>query len=220
MVNKRLGKGRLLSRLAVVALVGGMLALTAGVVSAHGGGGWFGRLGGDQDALVAEELGITVEKLEAAREAARTRALDQALADGQITQEQYDEYHTHEALQPYLDREALTAAALGISVDQLGEQSLSEWLDELGLDREAFQTKLQEVHSAAVQQAVSDGAITQEQADALSDTMPFGGRGGGLRGGRGGMRGGGMRGSGECDGEPLEDSGFRMRMSPINPDQA
>ncbi len=220
MESKKAGKGRWLSRLAVVTLVGGMLALSAGVVSAHGGGGWFGKLGGDQDALVAEELGITVEKLQAARETARTRAMDQALADGQITQEQYDEYQTHEALQPYLDRETLMAAALGISVDNLGDKSLSEWLDELGLDREAFQTKLQEAHDAAVQQAVSDGVITQEQADALSDTMPFGGRGGELRGGPGGMRGGGMRGNGECDGEPLEDSGLRLRVAPVSPDQA
>lgn len=219
MLGKRLGRGRLLSRLAVVALVGGMLALSAGVVSAHGGGSWFGKLGGDQDALVAEELGITVEKLQAAREAARTRAMDQALAEGLITEEQYAEHEARQALQPYLDREALTAAALGISVDQLGEQSLSEWLDELELDRVTFQAKLQEAQDAAIQQAVADGVLTQEQVDALPDTMLFGGRGG-LRGGPGGLRGGRMRDCEELGGDSLEDSGFRQRIAPVSPDQA
>jgi hypothetical protein len=214
---KKLGKGRLVALLVVVA---GALALSVGVVSAHGGG-WFGGLGGDHDALLADELGITVEELDGAREAARSRAMDQALADGLITEEQYADFQVRDALQPYLDRDALVAAALGISVDDLSSQSLSAWLDELGLDRETYQANLQAAHDAAIQKAVSDGAITQEQADSLSDTMPFGGFGGfgGHRGGPGGMRAGRMQRSGDCTGTP-DGSGARLRMAPVSPDQA
>jgi len=230
MSKSKLGRGKLVAGLGALALVAGLLVLTATAVSANGGGGWWWGNRSDQDTLLADELGVTVEELETAREASRTRALDQALADGQITQEQYDQVQQHQSLQPYLDRDTLVAAALGISVDQLGEQSLADWLDELGLDQETYQANLQAARDEAIQRAVADGVITQEQADALGDTLMLGGRGsrmggfggaegirgGGMRGGRsGGMRGDAMPG---CD--PLEDSGFRQRFAPTSPDEA
>ncbi len=194
MSKSKLGRGKLVAGLGALALVAGLLVLTATAVSANGGGGWWWGNRSDQESLLADELGVTIEELETAREASRTRALDQALADGQITQEQYDQVQQHQSLQPYLDREALVAAALGISVDQLGEQSLPDWLDELGLDRETYQANLQAARDEAIQRAVADGVITQEQADTLGDTLMLGGRGsrvGGF-GGADGIRGGGV----------------------------
>ncbi len=112
MSKSKLGRGKLVAGLGALALVAGLLVLTATAVSANGGGGWWWGNRSDQESLLADELGVTIEELETAREASRTRALDQALADGQITQEQYDQVQQHQSLQPYLDRDTLVAAAL------------------------------------------------------------------------------------------------------------
>jgi len=171
-------KGKGWKRGLVIAVV--VLALTvgtAGVVSAHGGGGWFGIKGLDRDALLAEELGITVEKLQAARQAASTRALDQALEQGLITQEQYDQMKLHSLVAPYLDRQTLLAEALGIEPETLDDKTLSEWMDELDLDQATLQTRLQAAVEAALDRAVADGVITEEQATTLKDEgLPMFGR--------------------------------------------
>ncbi len=192
-------KGRQWMRwLAAAAVVAALSAGAVGVVSAHGGPGWLGRGGIDRQALLAEELGITVEKLQSAQEAARARALEQALEQGLITQEQYDRMQLHALLQPYLDKQALLAAALGVEPEALGAKPLQTWLEELDLDRAALQERLQAAYEAALAQAVKDGVITQEQADTLKDEAILG-PGRGMRPfmgprGRGGF---GMRG-GNC----------------------
>ena len=59
----------------------------------HFGGRWMGWLkqqGVDYDALLADALGITVEKLQAAYTQAENARLDQAVTDGKLTQEQAD----------------------------------------------------------------------------------------------------------------------------------
>lgn len=203
---KKQWKRWLVVGVAVVALSG----LAVGVVSAHGGG-WLGRP--DGDSYLAEELGITVDELTAARERAQDKALQQALEEGLITEEQYEMYQVRAALQPYLDRETLTATALGIDVEELGDKTLEEWLDELGLDRETFVEAMQAAREAAIQQAIDDGVITQEQADAL-DTLGRGCDGFHGRGGPMGGRGGRMRGLPEGasgDEATLEGSSFRMQ---------
>ncbi|MBN1919860.1 MAG: hypothetical protein JW892_01340 [Anaerolineae bacterium] len=153
----------------VVALVMALSAGVVGVVSAHGGGDWFGRGGIDREALLAEELGITVEDLQSAQEAAHARALDQALDQGLITQEQYDQLRLRMLVAPYLDRQTLLAEALGIELAELNEKTLAEWLEELDLDRDALQERLQVAVEAALEQAVADGVVTQEQVDTLKD---------------------------------------------------
>lgn len=223
MLRKVFGKRRWVTSLAAVVLTAGVLTATVGAVSANGGGGWFRRGGGNHDTLLAEELGITEEELQSAQESARDKGMQQALEKGTITEEQYDNYQTQQALREAIDQQALMAEALGITVDELDDQTLSEWLDELGLDRETFQAQLKSAHDAAIEQAVADGVITQEQADALPDQ--------GMRGGRGNMdkRSGqmpegmdGMRGSRrqapQNDGT-LKDSGFGGR-GVITPSEA
>jgi hypothetical protein len=148
-------------------------------LDADGRGGRFGRFFGfhgpmdvDMDALLAAELGISVDELQAAREQASQAALDAAVANGDITQEQADLMQARRALKEAIDPEALTAQVLGISVDELqtareAGTTREELLENAGLTAEEFRTALQSAYEAAVQQAVEDGVITQEQADQI-----------------------------------------------------
>lgn len=132
----------------------------------HGGGRGWGFKGGtiDYTQLLADALGISVEELEAAFETARTAAIEQAVEEGLITQEQADEMlvwggighkgfglfgrKPHEVSGSTIDENALLADALGISVEEL-------------------QTARDEANQAAIEQAIAEGLITQEQIDEM-----------------------------------------------------
>ena len=156
-----------------------------------------GMTGGtiDEEALLADALGITVEKLQAAREQANQAAIEQAVKEGIITQEQADEMTARKNLQAYLDRDALLAKALGMTVEELKAayadgKTLSALMSERGLDAATVRDKLTDAHSEALAQAVKDGILTQEQAGEMQNG-PFGGFGfcGPVGpGGRGGFR--------------------------------
>ena len=113
--------------------------------------GFPGRGPGDVNDFLAQALGISSEELQAAHERAQQAALDQALADGMITQEQYDRM----VLRGYdrlggrggsrIDFEVLLAAELGISVETL-------------------QAARERANQAAIEQAIADGKLTEEQA--------------------------------------------------------
>lgn len=167
------------------------------------------------ETYLAEALGISVEKLEAARQAAHEAAIQAAIESGDLTQDQADLLLARQALRAVLDRQALTVEALGISVDQLQAYHddglrMSAILEEVGMTAAEFQEARQAAYEAAVSQAVSDGVITQDQADALQSGGAFGngGFGGceGMGGGRGG-RGGGMRGFPGGGGQRWSDPG-------------
>ncbi len=209
--------------LLVLALSLGAMAFTPSPVADPGSEGGRGRGGFNDNTYLADALGITEEELQAAFEEARSNAdpnsdfnealaaalgisvdaletardaaLAQALADGQITQEEYDQIQARQALKDYIDREATIAEALGITLTELqaaqdAGQHIPDLLDELGIDHEEFQANLRAAHEAALAQAVADGAITQEQADQISQDG-FGGRGGpGSRGPGGPGKGG------------------------------
>lgn len=157
-----------------------------------------GRIGGQDSGFLAEELGITVEELEAAQESAQEAAIAQAVEDGDLTQEEADQLLAHQALRSYIDPRALMAQVLGITEEQLAEKPMHEWIETQGLDIDTFHEQMQAAHEDALAQAVADGAITQEQADALL-SGEFGSLGGGFRGGPSG-RTGGARGRGGCPG--------------------
>ena len=110
------------------------------------------RLGDDDEALAAA-LGITVEELDAAQEAARVALIDQAVADGHLTAEEgealkIDGGRLHFGSQFGYDKDEFLADALGITVDELNAAQLT-----------AYQTQ--------VAAAVEAGTITQEEADLL-----------------------------------------------------
>lgn len=158
----------------------------------------------DEEALLADALGIATDELQAAREAAHEAAIAQAVEKGIITQEQADEMARRRTLrEEYLNRNALLAEALGMTVAELEAayaegQTLSDLLAAQGLEATTVRDQLLAAVDAALEQAVADGILTPEEAD----EMQFGlGRGGmmapgagapgrpGMRGGRGGARG-------------------------------
>ena len=187
----------------------------APMMGGHGRDG-FDKGGVDHEALLADELGISVEELQAAQEQARQAGIDQAVADGNLTAEEADLMMARQALREYIEPKAILAQVLGMTADEL-EAAHAEGLDirdlleEQGLDREAIQEAMQSAHDEAIAQAVTDGVITQEQADALQNGEGFGGHGGfpghGDRdghGGRGGRGGHGMNPGGFERGEGSE----------------
>jgi hypothetical protein len=141
----------------------------------------------DMNALLADALGISTDELNAAREAAKDAAIEQALEDGKITEEQIAMMEAREALKNYIEKDELMAKALGITVDELEAakeegQRMPDLLEELGIDPEDFEANMQAVHEEVLQQAVEDGIITQEQADQILENGLPGKRGPGGRG--------------------------------------
>ena len=181
--------------------------------------GLHGRRGGakgvsgstiDEQALLAEALGITVEELQTAREVANEAAIAQAIEKGIITQEQADQMLARKDLMSYLDRDALLAKALGMTVEDLqaayaAGKSLTDLMAEKELDAATVRENLQAAYAEAIAQAVKDGVITQEQADEMQSGRGFGFPGFGpgmMRGDWGGFPGhGGFRGRGGFDGQ-------------------
>lgn len=116
-------------------------------------------LPGGGEAL-AEALGITVDELTAAYQAANDAALTEAVTAGLITQAQADALRAGGRAFPFggrwggwlsengIDFQALLAAELGITPDEL-------------------QAAYEQAYTARLDQAVTDGRLTQEQADLL-----------------------------------------------------
>lgn len=116
-----------------------------------------GRLGGE-DAYLAEALGISTEELESAYEGARIAAIEQAVEEDILTEEQAealleraDGFHGrfHGFCFAGLDGEALLAEALNISVEEL-------------------QAARAEALAAKLDAMVEAGHLTQEQADLIA----------------------------------------------------
>ena len=108
------------------------------------------------DTYLAQALGITTEALQTSRTAAHEAAIQQAVKDGLITQAQADAMLNKTGAQrgvridlrgTAIDNEALLAQALNITVEKL--QAAKET-------------------AAALAQAVTDGRITQAQADQIT----------------------------------------------------
>lgn len=147
---------------------------------------------------LAEALGITVQQLEDAQEQAYAASVADAVAAGQITQAQADQILANRALKSYIDRQAILATGMGMTADELEAalaegRSVSDLMDERGIDAATLQANVQAAYEAAVQQAVTDGVITQAQADEILADDGFSLFG---RGGRGGHHGGGRGGHG------------------------
>jgi competence protein ComGC len=162
---------------------------------------------------LAIEQDLTVAEFEAKMDAAHQSALAQAVTDGVITQEQADAFaareaagrpaHADDADNPlYEYMQAATAEAFGITVEELQAletdgKTLKDLAIEQNLTVADFQAKRDSARQAALDNAVADGVITQEQADAMKEHQEMGR--GGMGGGRhGGGRHGGQPGDGQC----------------------
>lgn len=154
---------------------------------------------------LAEAQGVDMETVKAAVQAYRETAVADAIAAGTITDEQGEQLLSHDGkcngkkqgrggrLGRFVDREVVAAAiadTLGISVEELqaakeAGTSMEELAAENGVELEEIRAAIETVKAEAVQQAVEDGTITQEQADRILSSE---GRRG--KGGFGGNRGG------------------------------
>lgn len=174
-------------------------------------GSWGRGAFGDRDnfqARLAEELGVTVEELDAARAAAFEATLAEAVEAGQLTQQQADHMLAMQALRAYIDPQAIMAEALGITVEELEAaqaegKTFRDLMDELGLDAATVQANALAAYEAAVQRAVADGVITQAQADVILASPHFGMFGHGGRGHGFGGRHSGFGGFGHFGGQGL-----------------
>jgi hypothetical protein len=133
-------------------------------------GGWLNQNGIDYEALLAEALGISVDELQAARLTAENTLLDQAVADGKLTQEQADLIKAQRALH---SNEAFKTAM-----------------------QSAFEAAVQQaVEDGVITQAQADAILAQKDAQGGFPGMGGPGMGGpGGPGGRGGHGGRGGRG--------------------------
>lgn len=145
------------------------------------------------DQFLAEELGVSVDELQAARERAADRALDYAVEQGELTQEQADLIRAHRIMKDYFDPEAVLAEQLGITVEELQAAHEDGTLRDLlaDLDRDALRDAMDAAWNAAIDQAVADGAISADIADQLRDRGPAVGGKFGPGHGRGGHGHGG-----------------------------
>ncbi|MFN2235305.1 MAG: hypothetical protein ACK2U1_13845, partial [Anaerolineales bacterium] len=94
------------------------------------------------------------------------------VADGKITEEQAAMMEAHQVLESYMQKDEMTANALGITVDELNAaqedgQRLPDLIEALGITQEEFEANMQALREETLQQAVQDGVITQEQADLM-----------------------------------------------------
>jgi len=161
-----------------------------------------------------DNAGLTTDEFQTQMEAAVPNIVEQALADGVITQAQADyilenglrgaKGYLHSALQEYVD--AAVADILGVSVEELqtarDEGTVADLLDAAGLTRAELQTALDEATAEIVEQALADGVITQAQADSILENglRGFGPGGHGPGGGHHNGGPGGGFGPGNSDG--------------------
>jgi len=126
------------------------------------------------DRAMAEQLGISVDDLLAAREAAKDAALDILVEDGTITQEQADAFRERQALRERIqdERDAILADQLGISVEALQAaredgKTLRELAEEQGLDLLTFRVNVETAFETRILELVDEGVITEQQAHRL-----------------------------------------------------
>jgi formaldehyde-activating enzyme involved in methanogenesis len=176
--------------------------------------------------LLAEELGISVEELREAYEAARAAAIQQAVTDGLITQEQADQLLSggamfHGRFGPGLagknqEEHLAELVESGHMTQEQADLMIARQAVQNYIDGEALAETLRSAYEAAIEQALADGAITQDQADQLlQGYQGFNGFGGG--------RGfhGGPAGKGFFHGGPAGPGFFQRGMPPaFNPSVA
>ena len=158
--------------------------------------------GGKSISQVASDKGVDVQKVIDALVAADTKAIDQAVTDGKLTQAQADQLKSNLAthVQDEVNRTgfgggpggpgdhgrgdgvarpndvAVAAGALGISESDLqtalqGGKSISQVASDKGVDAQKVIDALVAADTKAIDQAVTDGKLTQAQADQMKSNL-------------------------------------------------
>jgi polyhydroxyalkanoate synthesis regulator phasin len=166
--------------------LGGLLALAvllAGPVQAQlGPGDQHGRHQRYLE-LLAEELDVSVEELKQARQSARDQLIDEAVAAGKLTPEQAEARKDGNAKpverRGKIGRLAVSifgeaAEILGLSGAEVRAglkegKSLADLASEQGVSN--LEDELASAIEAKLEQAVSNGNLTQEQADRMSEGL-------------------------------------------------
>jgi hypothetical protein len=138
---------------------------------AHGGWGRGGKGSGiDYQQFLADALGITVEQLEEAYEAARAAALEQAVEQGLITEEQAERFADKmpggRAFGGPLGRGFGERGPRGLTDDAIDGNALLA--EALGISTDALDAARETANQAAIEQAIAEGILTQEQADEMA----------------------------------------------------
>ena len=125
-----------------------------------------------RETFVAQALGVDEETLRAAQQQGTLAWIDYQVEQGLLDAAKADLLKARVLVRPYLDPVTLTAQALGLTEDDLQQacaegKTLADLLEQQGMTRRDFVAALKEAAEQALQQAVDDGVITQEQADAL-----------------------------------------------------
>lgn len=119
-----------------------------------------GPFGGYTKQDLADALGITTDALNTAYQEAYAAALKDAVSKGLITQAQADQLSTNGSVFPFGKRWDSWLAQNGIDFNTYLAEALGINVDELNA---AYQTAF----NANIDQAVTDGKLTQDQADLL-----------------------------------------------------
>jgi len=165
----------------------------------------------DKDAHLAAAIGISTAELEAVKDAVREARLAEAVEEARITAEEAADKTAAYEFKESVDKDAILAEALGISVSELNQArdnnvTYEELLDELGLTEDEVRAARDAAYGAAVEQAVDEGTLSTIQAEELLERGHHHGRGG--HSGRGG-NGPGSRGDNNGFGEPnVQGAGF------------
>lgn len=203
-------------KIVVVLWVVAMVALAAGTVALAddparpGAFGWFGklpgaaRMGGYFEQVreaVASKLGVTVDELAEATQAASQEAIEQALADGEITQEQADCLLSGEHMESpgygsfgrhmgwggvgVEAHHATLANVLGMTVEELEAElaagkTLRDLMEELDVDMDDVWDAMHGTRDATRQRALKEGCLTPQHEGWI---FGQGGRGAGRSGG-------------------------------------
>ncbi len=167
------------------AVVFGVLALS-GIVQA---GGPLDRERVDE--IIADKIGVTVDELVAAREAARLQIVDEAEAAGEITAEQAERLRNREPGEHGRHRGGqrgfsfcgvgnaieIAAEAAGVTSDVLvqemrdGDKSLADVAADHGVSRDELIATLLSATRSELDTRVGNDDITQEQSDRIFEAV-------------------------------------------------
>ena len=111
---------------------------------------------------LADALSMSIDELEDAKAVAVANTIDQALELDLITQEETDELQSEERS----SRRGLYKLLDSDDWDQLDYDTFL--LDALGITEDAYKAALDTIEQTQSAEAVADGTITQEEADAIA----------------------------------------------------